>query len=101
MLRSAVCGLSDLQKTSYVDTFYVLRGYMSTCHVIESTCYVPCGYILHAIWVSLYEFPPLVSFEGRFACGKWFCFLELKIKNDWGFGFRYGIFSGKEIMVNI
>ena len=46
-------------------------------------------------WVSLYDSPPLVSFQGLFACRKWFCFLDLKIKKGCGFGFRYGIFSGK------
>ena len=105
---------------------YVSTCYVSTCHVdtcFVDTCYVPCGYMLRTTWVhvtcyvlrvratwvrvtyyavrdtwiSLHYFPPLVSFEGLFACRKWFDFLELEIKNDWGFGFRYGNFSGKEI----
>ena len=29
-----------LRSTPYVDTFYVLRGYMSTCHVMCVKCYV-------------------------------------------------------------
>ena len=52
-------------------------------------------YRLPLTWISLYDFPPLVTFEGLFAFRKWFCFLDLKIKNDWSFHFGYGIFSGK------
>ena len=46
-------------------------------------------------WVSPYDFPPLVSFQGRLAFRKWFDFLELKIKNGWQFHFWYRNFSGK------
>ena len=68
---------------------------MDTGYVLRLTSYVFYEYVLCAMWISLYDSPPLVSFEGRFVFRKWFGFLDLKIKNDWGFGFRYGIFSGK------
>ena len=54
-------------------------------------------YRLPLTWISLYDSPPLVTFEGLFAFRKWFGFLDLKIKNDWEFRFWYGNFSGKEI----
>ena len=52
-------------------------------------------YRLPLTWVSLYDSPPLASFQGRFACRKWFDFLDLKIKNGWHFHFRDSKFSGK------
>ena len=52
-------------------------------------------YVLRDMWVSLYDFPPLVTFEGLFACWKWFDFLELKIKNGWQFHFWNSNFSGQ------
>ena len=52
-------------------------------------------YVLRDMWVSLYDFPPLVTFEGRLAFRKWFDFLELKIKNGWQFHFWNSNFSGQ------
>ena len=46
-------------------------------------------------WISLYDFPPLSACKGLFAFRKRFCFLDLKIKNDWQFHFRDSNFSGK------
>ena len=74
------------------DTWYVWR---STCHVLYGTLYILYGYAVRAMWLSLYDFPPLVTFQGRFAFRKWFCFLDLKIKNGWQFHFRDSNFSGK------
>ena len=75
---------------------YALRGYMLriSCYAVRSTQYVLLCDMCY-VWISLYDSPPLVTFEGRLACRKWFGFLELKIKKGCGFGFRYGIFSGK------
>ena len=50
---------------------------------------------VRAIWISLYDFPPLSACKGLFAFVKRFDFLDLKIKNDWQFHFRDSIFSGK------
>ena len=52
-------------------------------------------YEVRGTWVSLYDSPPLSAFQGLFAFVKRFCFLELKIKNDWSFHFRDSNFSGK------
>ena len=95
-------------------TKYAFRGYVGTnylvhvmwahvtqyalrdmCYVLYGTLYVLYGYEVRATWISLYDFPPLAVCQGRFSCRKWFCFLDLKIKNDWSFHFRYSIFSGK------
>ena len=62
----------------------------STKYVFRGTKYAVC-----AMWVSLYDFPPLSAFQGLFAFRKRFCFLDLKIKNDWQFHFRNSNFSGK------
>ena len=87
------------------DLWYMLRDMWVTSCVLRLTCFMSTCYVDRLVrvtyyavrdtWLSLHYFPPLVSFEGLFACRKWFCFLELKIKNRWGFGFRYGNFSGK------
>ena len=75
-------------------TPYTVR---STPYVGRSTQYVLnlISYEVRLTWVSLYDFPPLVAFKGRFSFRKWFCFLDLKIKNDWSFHFRYSNFQGK------
>ena len=77
-----------VRSTPYVDTLVRWYELISTCHV--GTCYA-----VRATWISLYDFPPLSVCQGRFSCWKWFCFLDLKIKNDWSFHFRYSNFSGK------
>ena len=76
------CGLSDLQQTSLV---LLSTWYMGICYMYE----------VRLSWISLYDFPPLASFQGLFAFVKRFCFLDLKIKNDWSFHFRNSNFSGK------
>ena len=77
-----------VRSTPYVDTLVRWYELISTCHV--GTCYA-----VRATWISLYDFPPLSVCQGRLACRKWFCFLDLKIKNDWQFHFRYSNFQGK------
>lgn len=102
---------------------YALRGYMLrlSCYALRSMCYVGTPYVLYGTsytlrvmwipvscyvlhvmwdevrltWVSLYDFPPLVAFKGRFSFRKWFCFLDLKIKIGWQFHFWNSNFSGK------
>ena len=99
--RYVPCGLSDLKQTSYV--------LLSTCDMLLSTPYMDIHYVLYGtsytlrvmcyevrvMWISLYDSPPLVSFQGLFSFRKWFCFLELKIKNGWQFHFWNSNFSGK------
>ena len=98
-LLRITCYVFMLLVMSYVLPFTLVRA---MCYVLNITSYtlcdtpcVPCGYTLRAMWISLYDFPTLVSFEGLFAFVKWFCFLDLKIKNDWQFHFRNSNFSGK------
>ena len=78
---------------------YVIRGYILrvTSYAVRVTKYVLCGtkYEVRLTWVSLYDFPPLSACQGRFSFRKWFCFLDLKIKNGWSFHFGYCNFSGK------
>ena len=75
----------ELRATWVIVNSYVLR---------DTWVYVTC-YAVRLSWVSLYDFPPLVACKGRFSCRKWFCFLDLKIKNGWWFHFRNSKFSGK------
>ena len=85
----AVCDTQYvILSTPFVVTLVRWYELISTCHV--GTCYA-----VRATWLSPYDFPPLVSFQGRFAFRKWFCFLDLKIKNGWQFHFRDSNFSGK------
>lgn len=97
--------------TLYVSCGYMLHVKQYVVHVmwdevrviwVHVTQYEVCVtwvrsmlYAVRGTWVSLYDFPPLVAFKGLFSFRKWFCFLDLKIKNGWSFHFRYSKFQGK------
>ena len=108
LLRGYMLRIScyEVRSTKYVirDTKYVLCVIWYTLHLIwerstfhVGTCHVVHGiyYTLRLTWLSLYDSPPLAVFKGLFSFRKWFCFLELKIKNDWWFHFWNSNFSGK------
>ena len=82
------CGyMLHVRSTPFMSCGYEVRVMWDEVRVtlVRSTWYIVhlSHYEVRGTWVSLYDFPPLVAFKGLFSFRKWFCFLELKIKNGW------------------